>query len=218
MENFIKYDFEILPTDEIIKNSEDFFEKLSKRRSVRTFAKTPIPDEVIVNLIKTGATAPSGANKQPWFFYVIKDNMLKRRIREQSEKIERENYETRFSDEMKQDLKQLKTNADKPFLEDAPFLIIVCREKYKISGGKKEKNYYVNESVGIALGFMIAAIHLSGLVTVPYTPNPMHFLRELLEIPENLAPVVILPIGFPAAGTEVPDIVKKSVNEIMKVF
>ena len=217
MENFIKYEFTKIPQDKLKANSVSFLKKMSSRRTVREFADEKIPEEVIVNLIKTAATAPSGANKQPWFFYLVKSKEIKIKIREAAEKVERENYSKRFTDEMKKDLIRLKTNYQKPFLETSPYLIVVCKERYRIIEGKKYKNYYVNESVGIAIGFLMAAIHSTGLVTVPYTPNPMNFLREILNIPANLTPVIVLPVGYPKSGTKVPSLTKKSVKEIMAV-
>ena len=217
MDNFIKYEFTKIPQDKLKANSIEFLKKMSSRRTVREFSEEIIPEEVVLNLIRTAGTAPSGANKQPWFFYVVKSKDLKHSIREKAEKIEKENYEKRFTDVMKTDLKKLKTDFRKPFLEEAPYLIIVCKEKYEIINGKKKKNYYVNESIGIALGLLIAAIHYTGLVTVPYTPSPMNFLREILKIPENLTPVIVLPIGYPKSETKVSLLDKKSLNKIISI-
>ena len=217
MDNFMKYEFKKIPNDKLIENLMIFFEKMSKRRTVREFSDEDIPEEVVLKIIEAAATAPSGANKQPWFFYVVKDKNIKRKIREEAEKIELKNYSKRFTDVMKQDLNILRTNANKPFLEIAPYLIVVCKEKYEIIDGKKRKNYYVNESVGIALGFLIAAIHFAGLATVTYTPNPMHFVKVLLNIPENLSPIAILPVGYPKAGAEIPILHKKPLDKFIKI-
>jgi nitroreductase len=218
MDNFIKYEFDKITAEKLIENSSLFLNKILKRRTVRDFSDKMIPEEVILNIIKSAASAPSGANKQPWFFYLIKDKNLKLKIREESEKIEKENYNTRFTNEMKKDLAVLQTGANKSFLQEAPYLIVVCKEKYKIINGKNEKNYYVNESTGIALGFLVAAIHFAGLATVTYTPNPMNFLKNILEIPDNLTPAAILPVGFPKKEASVPNISKKDIPEFLKIL
>jgi len=217
-DNFIKYEFERLNAEELLRNSAAFLEKISKRRSVRSFSDEDIPEEVIVNIIKAAATAPSGANKQPWFFYLVRDKEIKRKIKEEAECVEQENYSKRFSPQMKEDLKKINTDANKPFLEEAPYLIVVCKEKYRLEDGKKKKNYYVNESVGIALGFLIAAIHFSGLFTVTYTPNPMTFLKHILDMPENITPIAILPVGYPKTDTKVNSLPQKNTNKILKVL
>ncbi len=217
-DNFIDNEFKYFSAEELLQNSAAFLEKISKRRTVRAFSNEEIPEQVIVDIIKAAASAPSGANKQPWFFYVVKDPEIKRKIREEAEQVERENYSKKFTEQMKQDLKELKTNADKPFLEEAPYLIVMCKEKYELINGKKKKNYYVNESVGISLGFLIAAIHFSGLTTVTYTPSPMIFLKEILEMPDNLSPVAVLPVGYPKTATLVPNLRRKSIDKILKFF
>lgn len=218
MDNFIKYKFKKISESKLIENSYTYFEKMKTRRTVREFSEQQIPEEVIVNILKTAATSPSGANKQPWFFYVIKDRELKRKIRTEAERVETENYKYRFPDQMKEDLKILETDAAKPFLEDAPYLIVVCKELYRIENDMKKKNYYVNESVGIAIGLLISAIHFTGLATVPYTPNPMSFLKKILKIPDNLSPVVILPVGYPIDKIMVPNLSKKKLYQIHKIL
>lgn len=218
MDNFIKYEFEKIPDEKLIENSSEFLNTILQRRTVREFSTEPVPEQVILNLIQSAASAPSGANKQPWFFYLIKDRKIKKRIREEAERIEKDNYSSRFTSEMKEDLAVLQTGPEKPFLEEAPYLIVVCKEKYKIINGKKEKNYYVNESVGISLGFLVAAIHFAGLATVTYTPNPMNFLRNILKMPGNLSPIVILPVGFPKENVKVPNISKNDLSEITIFF
>ena len=197
------------------RNSQDFLESLSKRRSVREFSDKEVPLEIIENIIKTAATAPSGANKQPWTFCLISDKDLKKKIREAAEQEEKESYESRMSEEWIEDLKPLGTDWQKPFLETAPHLIVIFKRIYEIDeNGKKRNNYYVQESVGIAAGFLIAAIHNAGLATLTHTPSPMNFLSKILDRPANEKPFLLLPIGYPAKECWVPDIKKKAFEEI----
>ena len=191
-----------------------FREELARRRSVRHFSEEPIPLEVIDECIRSAGSAPSGANRQPWTFVVVTDPARKRRIREAAEEEERELYEHRISDEWRAALAPLGTDWRKPFLETAPAQIAVFRHAYGLEGGERRTNYYTQESVGIAVGFLIAALHRAGLATLTHTPSPMGFLGELLERPPNEKAFVLLPVGYPTADCEVPNLGKKSLDAI----
>jgi len=215
----VLYKENALSKEELIVKSEDFYKHLDERRSVREYASTPIPKEVIENLIKTASTAPSGAHKQPWTFCAVSNTTLKAKIREAAEAEEKESYESRMSDRWLKDLKPMGTNMYKPFLEDAPWLIIVFKKVHELDNdGKKVNNYYVNESVGIAAGMLITAIHNAGLVTLTHTPSPMNFLAKLLGRPSNERAFLLLPVGYPKTPTYVPDIERKSLESISEFY
>jgi nitroreductase len=208
-----------LKVDNIEKKADSFYQEMDRRRSVRDFSDKPIPKSVIEDIIKTASTAPSGAHKQPWAFCVIHSAELKSKIREAAEEEERKSYEGRMSEEWLNDLKPLGTNHSKPFLEIAPYLIIVFKKPYDLGeDGEKLQNYYVNESVGIACGMLITAIHQAGLVTLTHTPSPMNFLTKLLERPSNERAFLLLPVGYPASEVYVPDIERKSLGEVAKFY
>ena len=180
--------------DEMLEKSRSFYRWLDMRRSIRDFSDEAIPREVIENLIKSASTAPSGAHKQPWTFCAIADPKIKKQIREAAELEEKESYESRMSDRWKKDLAPLGTDMHKPFLEIAPWLIVVFKKAYDYTPqGEKHNNYYVNESVGIACGMLISAIHKAGLATLTHTPSPMGFLTKILERPDNERPFLLLP-------------------------
>jgi nitroreductase len=205
--------------NEMLKRTGDYFNWINKRRSVRDFSNKSVPQQVIENIIKSASTAPSGANKQPWTFCVVKSTEIKKKIREAAEEEERKSYSNRMSDEWLDDLKHLGTNAEKPFLETAPYLIIVFKRPYELNDdGTKHQNYYVNESVGLACGFLISAIHNAGLVTLTHTPSPMRFLEKILERPSNERAFLLLPVGYSDEKAYVPDIHRKSVDEVMKIY
>ncbi len=185
-----------------------------KRRSVRTFSDRPISKEVIEQLIMTASSAPSGAHKQPWTFCAVSNPQLKSQIRTAAEKEEYENYHGRMSDDWLEDLKQFDTDWHKPFLEIAPWLIIAFRKNYDLTNGVKSKNYYVQESVGLACGFLLSAIHHAGFVSLTHTPSPMNFLQKLLNRPENERPFLLIPVGYPAENTEVPDLKRKTLDDV----
>ena len=206
-----------LTSQEQLKRAKDLFELLNQRRTVRDFSSEPLPEGLIEHIIQAAGTAPSGANKQPWTFVVVKDPDLKRKIRIAAEKEEKVNYERRFTDEWLQDLFPLGTDWHKPFIEEAPCLIVVFRQDYGIHDTKRTKHYYVMESVGIAVGFLIAAIHNAGLVSLTHTPSPMAFLQEILDRPKNEKPFVLIPVGYPKEGAEVPDIHRKTLGDILVV-
>ena len=214
-EEFIPLQTQKLSEKEVIANSENYYKKISKRRSVRDFSDKEVPREVIENILKAAGSAPSGANKQPWTFCVISNTELKSEIRKLAEIEEYENYHGRMSDSWKEDLKHLGTNHIKEFLEVAPYLIVVFKKVYDLDEeGGKLQNYYVNESAGIACGFLITAIHQAGLVTLTHTPSPMKFLQTALGRPKNEKAFLLLPVGYPATDCKVPDIEKKSLEEI----
>lgn len=198
--------------------SAQFYESMCERRTVRDFSDQPVPVQVIKNAVAAAGTAPSGANQQPWHFVAVKDPDTKRQIRQAAEVEERELYDNRASEEWLEALAPLGTNAEKPFLETAPWLIAVFSQKYSFdSDGKKHKHYYAPESVGIATGMLITALHQAGLVTLTHTPSPMGFLREVLDRPCHERPFLLLVAGFPAENAEVPDISKKPLGEILSI-
>ena len=204
---------------EMLKESKNYFEWANKRRSVRQFSDKEVPIEVIENIIKTASTAPSGANKQPWTFCVVKSAEIKNEIRLAAEEEERKSYNERMNDEWLEDLKHLGTDANKPFLETAPYLIIVFKRVFEYdAAGNKHQNYYVNESVGLACGMLISAIHNAGLVTLTHTPSPMRFLEKILKRPDNERAFLLLPVGYQAEKAYVPDIKRKPLDDIMKLY
>ena len=210
---FEKLQFNLLNKNEMVDKSKWLYLEALKRRSVREFSKRNVPLSVLKNLIKTATSAPSGANKQPWHFVIIKNKKLKKKIRIAAEKEEMAFYNRRATKEWKKDLDPFNVTWEKPFLEDAPSLIVVFKKIYNLEGKKKSKNYYVSESVGIACGFLILAIHNAGFVCLPHTPSPMGFLEDILERPKNERAFLLIPVGYPAKDTIVPKITKKSFQE-----
>ena len=216
---FKKLDFKKFSQKEMIQRSKSFLSEISTRRTVREFSTKSVPLEIIENCIKSAGTAPSGANKQPWSFTIVEDKKVKAKIRIAAEKEEKEFYNHRATKEWLEDLNQFGTDWKKPFLETAPYLIIVFRQIYDIDDkGSQRKNYYVNESVGIASGFLLAALHNAGLATLTHTPSPMNFLGKILNRPENEKAYLLIPVGYPANTAEVPNIKKKPFSEISKKF
>ncbi len=204
------------PTEEDLRQRTcAFFEQLNARRSLRHFSDRAIPRDVVEQLIMTASTAPSGANKQPWTFCVVSDAGLKRQIREAAEAEEKRSYSGRMSAEWLEDLAPLGTDWRKPFLETAPYLIIVFRRIVEVRGEQKRPNYYVTESVGLACGFLLAAIQNAGLVALTHTPSPMDFLTKLLDRPSNEKPFLLIPIGYPAQDAQVPAIQRKPASEVI---
>ncbi len=215
----IKFEqFEFSPQDILLK-SESFYQKMNMRRSVREFSSKPVSKTIIRNLIKTASTAPSGAHKQPWTFCAISNPEIKSKIRKAAEIEEKESYESRMSDSWLKDLAHLGTDINKPFLEIAPWLIGIFKKAFEYNEkGKKINNYYVNESVGLASGMLITAIHNAGLVTLTHTPSPMQFLSKILNRPDNERPFLLLPIGYAKDPTYVPDLKRKNINKIAEFY
>lgn len=217
-ENFIPFERENPSEKELLGRSIAFYNRLNKRRSVRVFSDQLVPKSVINNLILAAGTSPSGAHKQPWTFCAISNPDIKAKIREAAEEEEYENYHGRMSQEWMEDLKQFGTDWRKPFLEVAPWLIVMFRKTYDLEDGKKKKNYYVQESVGIACGMLITAIHEAGLVTLTHTPSPMNFLTNILNRPVNEKPFLLLPVGYASENATVPDLKRKSLEDIAVFF
>ena len=213
-----KLDYVFLSVGDMIENSRSFLENIIQRRTVRDFSDKPVPIEIIENAIKSASSAPSGANKQPWHFVIVKDPVLKKEIRIAAEKEEKEFYEHRASDDWLEDLNQFGTDWHKPFLEIAPYLIVVFKQSYDLGKSGKRKNYYVNESVGIASGFLLTALHNAGLATLTHTPSPMGFLEKILKRPKNEKAVLLIPVGYPAENAKVPDLKKKSFQEVVTII
>jgi nitroreductase len=212
----IPYRRDRLSDHESISRAQHFLETILLRRSVREFSSDPVPEGVLTLAIAAAAAAPSGANMQPWKFVVVHDADVKRRIRSAAEDEERENYGGRMPAEWLRALAPLQTDWRKEFLEIAPALIAVFKEDYAVApDGSHITHYYVNESVGIACGFLLAALNAAGLATLTHTPSPMGFLREILGRPKNEKPFLLIPVGYPAPGCRVPDIRKKPLDEIL---
>ncbi|HUE76514.1 MAG TPA: nitroreductase family protein [Longimicrobiales bacterium] len=204
-----------LPVPEMLHRADAFADELRRRRTVRDFSERPVPRALIERCIWAAGSAPSGANMQPWHFVVVSDAAAKHRIREAAESEERDFYRSRAPREWLDALAPLGTDENKPFLEAAPYLIAIFAERYgKLPDGRKVKHYYVAESVGIATGLLIAALHHAGLATLTHTPSPMDFLNEALGRPAHEKPFLLLVTGYPAANARVPELVKKSLDEI----
>lgn len=219
---FVPLAFERLSPDESRRRALEFLNRIARRRSVRDFASDPIPLEAVDAAIAAAASAPSGANRQPWRFVVVTDPATKRRIREAAEAEEREFYERRATAEWLADLAPLGTDWRKPFLESAPCLVVVFSLDYepvRLADGseRRHKNYYVQESVGIAAGFLLAALHEAGFATLTHTPSPMGFLGEILGRPKHERPFLLIPVGYPAPGAQVPDVSRKALDEVREV-
>jgi iodotyrosine deiodinase len=221
---FLPLAFDRLPPQEALLRSEEFRSRIATRRTVRDFSSDAVPEELVVNAVRAAATAPSGANRQPWRFVLVSDPAIKRRIRIAAEAEEKESYERRMPDEWLEALAPLGTDWHKPFLETAPHLIVVFKMDYEpasrstgVDDGTavKRKNYYASESVGIACGFLLVALHLSGLATLTHTPSPMGFLNEILGRPPHEKPYLLIPVGLPAPDAKVPDIGRKPESEVL---
>tara|TARA_B100000519_G_C14247000_1_gene440340 strand:+ start:1315 stop:1971 length:657 start_codon:yes stop_codon:yes gene_type:complete len=218
MKQFTIFKPTVLSEAEMKMRSIKFLEQMKERRSVRAFSRKSLPAEIIENAIKTANTAPSGANKQPWHFVVVGDQKIKNEIKIAAEKEEKAFYSQRATVSWLEDLNQFGTNWEKPFLAVAPFLIVIFKKNYDLSKTGKKKNYYVNESVGIAAGFLLAALHNAGLVSLTHTPSPMAFLNEILKRPINEKPVLLIPVGYPTQDTKIPNLKKKTFKEVSTIF
>lgn len=211
----VALDFERREEEEMRERAAGFYALLDRRRSVREFADTPVPLDVIRDCIRAAGTAPSGAHMQPWHFALVTDPAVKKQIREAAEAEERETYANRMSEEWRKALAPLGTDANKPFLEICPALIVVFRVDYGLDDtGERTKHYYVQESVGIATGILIAALHNAGLATLTHTPSPMHFLHKILGRPRNERAFLLLPVGYPVDDCRVPALARKPLSEI----
>jgi len=214
-ERHVPLEFKTLDPEEMRRRAASFREQIETRRSVRFFSDEPIPDGVLEDCIRAAGSAPSGAHRQPWTFAVVRDPKLKREIRLAAEEEERETYANRLTDEWREALRPLGTDWQKPFLEIAPALIVVFRKAWGTDvNGDRQTNYYTQESVGIASGFLLAALHSAGLATLTHTPSPMGFLSRVLDRPDNEKAYLLIPVGYPTADCTVPDLVRKSLEEV----
>ena len=208
-------EFTRLALQEARKRSEDFLELIGRRRSVREFSDEPVPRELVENAVRAAATAPSGANRQPWTFVVISDPAVKAQIREAAEREEELLYRERASEEYLEAIEPIGTDWIKPHITEAPYLIAIFEQPWSYEeDGTKRKNYYVRESVGIAVGILLVALHNAGLATLTHAPSPMGFLKEILGRPENERPFLLIPVGYPAEGATVPTLEKKTLAEV----
>jgi len=217
-DNFIPYEGVSYSPEETAKRSQAYYEYMDKRRTVREFSDKPIDKKIIENILMTASSAPSGAHKQPWTFCVISNAALKAKIKVAAEKEEYDSYNGRMSEEWLEALAPFGTDWHKPFLEIAPYLIIIFKKAYDLQDGVKSKNYYVNESVGIAVGFLLSAIHNAGLVSLTHTPSPMNFLQKILNRPENERAFLLIPIGYPAEAIKVPNIERKTADDVIVYY
>lgn len=208
---YIKYEHDQYSKEEMLQRSADYHNWCELRRSVRDISDKPVDEEVIQNIILSASTAPSGAHKQPWTFCVVSNPEIKKEIRKAAEQEEYESYQNRMSDEWLEALAPLGTDWHKPFLEKAPYLIVVFKKSYEEDG---KKNYYVNESVGLACGFLLTAVHNAGLVALTHTPSPMNFLSKILDRPDNERPYLLIPVGLAEKETYVPDLKRKGLKDI----
>ena len=216
--NFIPYVRDMYEEEEMKERSKSFWEFLDKRRTVREFSDKPVPREIIENIIMAASTAPSGAHKQPWTFCVISNPEVKKKIREAAEEEEKVNYNGRMSDEWLKDLEPFATNEHKPFLEIAPYLIVMFKRVFETEEDKKKNNYYVNESVGLAGGILLTAIHNAGLVALTHTPSPMNFLSKVLDRPANERAFLLIPVGYPIDNVTVPDLSRKGKEDVIVYY
>lgn len=208
-------DYREYSIEEMRRRAEGFFEEMRRRRSVREFSDRPVPEEVIRNCVRTAGTAPSGANKQPWHFVVVSDSETKRKIRKAAEAVEKDFYHRRAPEYWLRDLAPLGTDENKPYLETAPYLIVIFTRRHTVEpDGSISKHYYLAESVGIATGMLITAVHHAGLVCLTHTPSPMAFLRDVLSRPNTETPFLLLAVGYPSESARVPVLSKKSLEEI----
>jgi len=206
-----------VPVEESLRTATWLRRRMSERRTVRSFSRDPVDERLVLDAIAVAATAPSGAHQQPWTFVLVTDPGVRARIREEAEAEERRSYAGRLGDEWLHALLPLGTDEHKPHLTDAPFLIVVFAQRYYLDEqtGEKHKHYYVDESVGIAVGMLITALHLAGLAALTHTPSPMRFLAEILERPRNEKAFAVIPVGYPAADATVPDLTRKPLHQVL---
>lgn len=206
-----------LPVDESVRVAGWLRERMAERRTVRAFSTEPVDERIVLDAIAVAATAPSGAHQQPWTFVLVTDPEVRARIREAAEEEERRSYDGRLGEEWLAALAPLGTDEHKPHLTDAPYLIVVFAQRYFLdeASGRKHKHYYVDESVGIAVGMLLTALHLAGLAALTHTPSPMRFLGEILGRPRNEKAFAVIPVGYPAEDAVVPDLVRKPLDEVL---
>jgi nitroreductase len=209
-----RHRIERLSSAEALARSEEHLRTMRTRRSARRFAPDEVPRALVENALRVAASAPSGANQQPWTFVVVTDDEVKQRIRTAAEHEEELLYRERATEDYLHAIEPIGTNASKPHLTEAPVLIAVFEQAWRWENGEKRKHYYVRESVGIAIGFLLTALHLSGLVALTHAPSPMGFLREILDRPDSERPFLLIPVGYPAADAEVPKLEKKSLDDV----
>jgi nitroreductase len=207
--------YERLPGELALDRSREFLSLMQARRSIRRFSSEPVPWELIENAIRVAGTAPSGAHQQPWTFVVVSDPETKQRLREGAEAEERDFYDRRATDEWKEAIRPIGTDWIKTHITDAPYVIVVFEQPWRPEGDRKVKHYYVRESVGIAVGFLLAALQESGLYALTHTPSPMRFLGQILDRPENERPFILIPVGYPADDADVPDLERKPLDDIL---
>ncbi len=216
---FIDFRRETYSSEEMLERSRDFYSWADERRSVRDFSDKPVPKEVMENILMTGSSAPSGAHKQPWTFCLISNASLKSKLRALAEEEEKKSYDGRMSDAWLEDLAALGTDWEKEFIDVAPWIVIVMKRPYEIQkDGTKRQNYYVSESVGLASGFLLMAVHNAGLVALTHTPSPMNFIAKALERPENERPFLLIPVGHPSKSARVPDLIRKSKADVIEYY
>lgn len=215
---FVKYVYTELTAEMSLQRSEEFYKHLDARHTVRHFSSRDVPEEIMNNVILTASTAPSGAHKQPWTFCLISSSKIKKQIREGAEKEEYENYHGRMPKAWIEDLAPLGTDWNKPFIDEAPWLIVVFKRIYENVNGEIRNNYYVSESVGLACGMLLTAIHHAGLIALTHTPSPMNFLASILNRPENERPFLLIPVGYPTDDAKVPDLRRKKLDEIRVLY
>lgn len=204
---------------EMLERSENFFQWADTRRSVRDFSSKPVPQQIMENIIMTASTAPSGAHKQPWTFCLISCKELKKELRKLAEEEEFKSYNGRMSEEWLKDLAPLGTNWEKEFIDVAPWIVVLMKRVYENdTNGEKQNNYYVSESVGIAAGFFLMAVHNAGLVALTHTPSPMNFITKALGRPENERPFLLIPVGFPAENAQIPSLKRKDSSEVIELY
>jgi len=216
---FIPYSNKSFTDEEMIERSKSFYDWADTRRSVREFSSKPVSKEVMENIIMTASSAPSGAHKQPWTFCLISNAELKSKLRALAEEEEKKSYDGRMSETWIKDLEPLGTNAVKEFIDVAPWIVIVMKRPYELNEQEeKHQNYYVSESVGLASGFLLMAIHNAGLVALTHTPSPMNFIAKALDRPDNERPFLLIPVGFAAEDAQVPDLTRKPISDVIEYY
>lgn len=218
-QKFIPFEAQEVPDQELEAKVSAFYHWANQRRSLRTFSDKPVPKDIMEKLVMTGSTAPSGANKQPWTFCLISNKALKSKLRALAEEEEKISYGGRMSEEWLKDLEPFATNWEKEFIDVAPWIVVVMKRAYEIDeNGTKHTNYYVSESVGIAVGFFLMAVHNAGLVALTHTPSPMNFISKALNRPENERPYLLIPVGYPSLNAMVPAIERKKEEQVIEYY